>query len=95
VRAAFPDLDTSGLRQLGTGFGSTVVETGEGIVLRIGRTAAAARGHAIEAAVLADLAPMLPVAVPGPDDVWRAGAACGSHRSGAPPQAHQRREPAR
>jgi aminoglycoside phosphotransferase (APT) family kinase protein len=35
-------------------------------MLRIGRTAAAARGHAIEAAILPDLAPRLPVAVPIP-----------------------------
>jgi aminoglycoside 2''-phosphotransferase len=63
---AFPELDRSGLRIIATGFGSTVVQTGGGVIVRVGRTPAAARGHAVEAACLPGLAPMLPVEVPVP-----------------------------
>jgi hypothetical protein len=63
---AFPELDLSGLRVVDTGFGSTVMETGAGVIVRVGRTPAAARGHAVEAACLPGLARILPVEVPVP-----------------------------
>jgi hypothetical protein len=66
LQEAFPDLPLCGLRIADIGFGSTVVETNDGIIGRVARTAAAARGHAVEAAVLPALAPMLPAAVPVP-----------------------------
>lgn len=66
LRAVCPDLPLPDPRIVDSGFGSTVVDTGDGIIVRIGRTAGAARGHAVEAAVLPILAPMLPVAVPVP-----------------------------
>jgi aminoglycoside 2''-phosphotransferase len=66
LRVALPDLDLAGLRIVDTGFGSTVLETGEGVIVRVGRTTAAARGHAVEAACLPGLAPRLPVRVPVP-----------------------------
>ena len=67
LRSAFPDLALSGLHLIDLGFGSMVVETGDGVILRIGRTQAAAKGHAVEAAVLPVLAPLLPAAVPVPE----------------------------
>lgn len=63
---AFPELRTDGLRVLDVGFGSTVVESGAGFIVRVARTGAAARGHAVEAAVLPALAPLLPVPIPVP-----------------------------
>lgn len=66
LQVAFPDLPLSGLQIVDIGFGSTVVETSDGIIVRVARTAVAARGHAVEAAVLPGLAPMLPAAVPVP-----------------------------
>jgi aminoglycoside phosphotransferase (APT) family kinase protein len=92
LRAAFPDLALSGLRLVGTGFGSTVVETGDGLIARIGRTTAAARGHAVEATVLPVLAPMLPVGVPvpacyrPPGDALPFGAICYRRLPGQPGQ---------
>jgi aminoglycoside phosphotransferase (APT) family kinase protein len=59
-------LTLSDVQLVGTGFGSIVLETGDGLILRIARTAAAARGHVIEAATLPHLAPRLPAAVPVP-----------------------------
>jgi hypothetical protein len=47
LQAAFPDLSLPGLRIVEVGFGSTVIGTSHGIIIRIGRTAAAARGHAV------------------------------------------------
>jgi aminoglycoside phosphotransferase (APT) family kinase protein len=64
--SACPGLNLCGVRLVGTGFGSIVLETGDGLILRVARTAAAARGHAIEAATLPHLAPSLPLAVPAP-----------------------------
>ena len=66
MRTAFPDLRLSGLRIIDWGFGSIVVGTSDGIVVRVGRTAAAARGHAVEVAALPVLSPMVPNAVPAP-----------------------------
>ncbi|MGN6791631.1 MAG: phosphotransferase family protein [Streptosporangiaceae bacterium] len=63
---AFPDLHLHGLRIIDIGVGSIVLDTGRGIIIRVGRTAAAARGHAVEVAALPVLAPMLPNAVPAP-----------------------------
>jgi hypothetical protein len=57
LQAAFPDLSLPGLRIIDIGFGSTVIETSHAIIIRIGRTTAAARGHAVEASVLPVLAP--------------------------------------
>jgi aminoglycoside phosphotransferase (APT) family kinase protein len=66
LQAAFPELDLSALRIVDVGFGSTVVETGQGIIVRVGRTRAAARGHEVEARCLPILAPTLPAPVPVP-----------------------------
>lgn len=66
LQAALPDLYLPGLRIIDIGYGSTVIEADHGIIIRVGRTAAAARGHAVEAAVLPILAPILPYAVPVP-----------------------------
>jgi aminoglycoside 2''-phosphotransferase len=54
------------VRLVEAGFGSIVLETGDGLILRVARTAAAARGHAIEAVTLPQLAPSLPAAIPVP-----------------------------
>jgi aminoglycoside 2''-phosphotransferase len=66
LHTAFPDLRLSGLQLVDTGFGSIVVGTSDGVIIRVGRTAAAARGHAVELLALPVLAPMLPIAVPVP-----------------------------
>lgn len=66
VQAACPDQAIGDVRELDTGFGSTVLQTSTGLILRVGRTPASARGHAVEAATLPALAPLLPVAVPVP-----------------------------
>jgi aminoglycoside phosphotransferase (APT) family kinase protein len=55
------------------GFGSTVVESESGFIVRVARTAAAARGHAVEAAVLPALAPKLPMPIPVPVLRWPPG----------------------
>jgi aminoglycoside phosphotransferase (APT) family kinase protein len=65
----FPLLRISPVRELETGFGSVAVETGEGIVFRIARHAAAAAGHDAEARLLPALATRLPCLVPRPQ--WR------------------------
>jgi aminoglycoside phosphotransferase (APT) family kinase protein len=64
---AFPDLGGSvECRLLASGFRSTVVETSAGIVFRIGKNLAAARGFAFEAGFLPLLANRLPFTVPNP-----------------------------
>jgi aminoglycoside phosphotransferase (APT) family kinase protein len=70
LQHAFPDLEIVPLRELDVGFGSTVVETADGVILRIARHARATRGHANEATLLPQLQGRLPVAVPDPK--WRA-----------------------
>jgi aminoglycoside 2''-phosphotransferase len=69
LQAQFPDLDVAPLRLLDVGFGSTVVETADGVILRIARHARAAKGHAREANLLPQLQDRLPVAIPNPH--WR------------------------
>jgi aminoglycoside 2''-phosphotransferase len=69
LQRAFPDLEVAPLRLMGVGFGSTVVETGDGVVLRIARHARAAKGHEREARLLPQLQGRLPVAIPDPR--WR------------------------
>jgi aminoglycoside 2''-phosphotransferase len=54
------------VRLIGTGFGSVVLETNDGLIIGIARTAVATYGHAVEAATLPHLAPRLPLAVPIP-----------------------------
>jgi aminoglycoside phosphotransferase (APT) family kinase protein len=70
LQSEFPDLTVSPLRLLDVGFGSTVVETADGVVLRVARHARATRGHANEEKLLPQLRGRLPVAVPDP--MWRA-----------------------
>jgi aminoglycoside 2''-phosphotransferase len=72
LEAACPDRSFAGARLVDVGFGSTVLETADGLIVRVGKTAEAARGHATEAASLPDLAARLPVAVPVPCLVCRA-----------------------
>jgi aminoglycoside phosphotransferase (APT) family kinase protein len=69
LQHAFPDLAVAPLRLLDVGFGSTVVETADGVVLRVARHARAAKGHAREARLLPQLRGRLPVAIPAPR--WR------------------------
>src|ERR1035437_8936222 len=66
LQAAFPDLPLSGLQIVDIGFGSTVVETSDGIIVRVARTAVAPRGPGGGAAVRPGLAPIPPAAVPAP-----------------------------
>lgn len=67
LRAAFPQAAIPGpLRLLGEGFFSTAVQTADGMVFRIGRTARAAHGYAREAALLPALDGLLPVEIPRP-----------------------------
>jgi aminoglycoside phosphotransferase (APT) family kinase protein len=67
LAVAFPDLGGPvECRMLASGFRSTVVETSAGIVLRIGKNEAAARGFAREARLLPALAGRLPLTVPNP-----------------------------
>ena len=66
LRAAFPELREGWLRVVDVGFGSTVVESESGFVVRVARSGTAARGHAVEAAVLPALAPLVPVPLPVP-----------------------------
>jgi aminoglycoside 2''-phosphotransferase len=70
LQRRFPELEIEPLRLLDVGFGSTVVETADGIVFRVARHARAAAGHARELALLPQLGGRLPVAVPEPQ--WRA-----------------------
>jgi aminoglycoside phosphotransferase (APT) family kinase protein len=69
LAARFPELDVAPLRHLETGFGSIVVETGDGIVFRVARRGAAAKGHEREATLLPALHDRVPLAVPQPR--WR------------------------
>jgi aminoglycoside 2''-phosphotransferase len=69
LQRRFPELSISPLRLLDVGFGSTVVETADGIVFRVARHARAAAGHARELELLPQLAGRLPAAVPRP--LWR------------------------
>jgi aminoglycoside phosphotransferase (APT) family kinase protein len=69
LERALPDVRVRPLRVLDTGFGSTVVETADAVVVRIARGPRAAAGHARELALLPALAGRLPVAVPEPR--WR------------------------
>ena len=66
LEVACPNLGVADARLVDAGFGSIVLDTGDGLILRIARTAAAARGHAIEAATVPDLARRLPANVPVP-----------------------------
>lgn len=67
---ALPDLGPiAPLRVLDTGFGSIVVETGNGAVFRIARHPRAAEGHDREWRLLPLLAPHLSVRIPEPR--WR------------------------
>jgi aminoglycoside 2''-phosphotransferase len=65
----FPDLRVAPLQLVDVGFGSTVVETADGVIFRIARHRRAARGHGYEARLLPQLQDRLPVAVPNPQ--WR------------------------
>jgi aminoglycoside 2''-phosphotransferase len=69
LQRAFPELEVAPLHVLDVGFGSTVVETADGIVLRVARHARAANGHAREARLLPRLRGRLPAAIPDPR--WR------------------------
>jgi len=74
LRRVFPEMALPGpLRLLGEGFYSTAVQSPDGMVFRIGRTARAAAGYAREAAVLPALAKMVPAAVPQPRHFLPAG----------------------
>ncbi len=64
-----PDLRVAPLQLVDVGFGSTVVETADGVIFRIARHRRAARGHGYEARLLPQLQDRLPVAVPNPQ--WR------------------------
>ena len=73
LRAAFPALaDIEPLRIIGTGFGSTVIETANGLIFRLARHRRAAEGHRREARFLPALAQQFPVGVPAPR--WHSGA---------------------
>jgi aminoglycoside phosphotransferase (APT) family kinase protein len=65
----FPELAVAPIRQLDVGFGSVVLETSDGVIVRIARHASAAEGHAREAKLLPALQGRLPLAVPDPR--WR------------------------
>jgi len=69
LQTQFPVLEVAPLTLLAEGFGSTVVETADGVVLRIARHARAAKGHAREARLLPQLQGRLPAAIPNPR--WR------------------------
>ena len=69
LQRRFPELSVEPLRLLDEGFGSTVVETADGVIFRIARHARAAAGHARELELLRQLAGRLPAAVPEPR--WR------------------------
>lgn len=69
LQRRLPELSIAPLRLLDVGFGSTVVETADGIVFRVARHPRAAAGHARELLLLPQLAGRLPVDVPEPR--WR------------------------
>jgi aminoglycoside 2''-phosphotransferase len=69
LQPRFRDLKVEPLRLLDVGFGSTVVETADGVVFRVARHARAAAGHARELDLLPQLAGRLTAAVPEPQ--WR------------------------
>jgi aminoglycoside phosphotransferase (APT) family kinase protein len=69
LRARFPDVRIEPLRLLDVGFGSTVVETGDGIIFRVARSERAAAGQERELRLLRQLSGRLPVEVPDPQ--WR------------------------
>ena len=54
---------------LDTGLGSTVLETADGVIFRVARTADAATGHSRERALLAALREAVTVYIPAPE--WR------------------------
>jgi len=62
-------LGTSGLTQVGDGFGGIVFRTGSGDIVRVARTASAGRVHHLLHRVLPALAPRLPIAIPIPGAV--------------------------
>jgi aminoglycoside 2''-phosphotransferase len=67
LRHAFPalsELDT--VTDIGQGFGSIVVETADGIIFRLGRSAASVRGYKREMRLLPALWPRVPVPIPLP-----------------------------
>jgi aminoglycoside phosphotransferase (APT) family kinase protein len=66
LRGRFPELSVEPLRLLDVGFGSTVVETADGVVFRFARTARAAAAHGHEILLLRQLVGRLPAAVPDP-----------------------------
>lgn len=66
LERALPELRVQPLRVLDVGLGSTVVETADGVVVRVARGRRAAEGHERELAVLPALAGRLPVSVPEP-----------------------------
>ena len=66
LERALPDLRVRPLRVVDVGFGSTVVETAAGVLVRVARSPRAAAGHARELALLPQLAGRLPIAVPEP-----------------------------
>jgi aminoglycoside phosphotransferase (APT) family kinase protein len=67
---AFPDLDLSGLRPLGTGWSHDTLECDAGLVFRLPRSAEVARSLEREARLTDALQHVLPVAVPRFE--WRA-----------------------
>jgi aminoglycoside phosphotransferase (APT) family kinase protein len=69
LQRRFPELTVEPLRLLDVGFGSTVVETADGVIFRVARHARATAGHARELELLPQLAGRLPAAVPQPR--WR------------------------
>jgi aminoglycoside 2''-phosphotransferase len=69
LRQRFLELSVEPVALLDVGFGSTVVETADGIVFRFARSARAAAGQEHELRLLRQLVGRLPVAVPDPQ--WR------------------------
>jgi aminoglycoside 2''-phosphotransferase len=69
LQRRLPELSIAPLRLLDVGFGSTVVETADGIVFRVARHPRAAGGHTRELQLLPQLGGRLPVDVPVPR--WR------------------------
>jgi aminoglycoside phosphotransferase (APT) family kinase protein len=70
LRGYFPELDSSGWRMLGEGFGSSVYEHRPGqIVIRAARSLSAGRRMAVVLSGLEWIAPRLPVSVPEP--IWQ------------------------
>jgi aminoglycoside 2''-phosphotransferase len=69
LQRRLPELSVEPLRLLDVGFGSTVVATADGAILRIARHRRAAEGHARELELLPQLAGRLTVSVPQPR--WR------------------------